>query len=321
MFIFHYLYEKKIILIQEYHTSAVDLGSSASEFDTHSMSDFHSLLSVFRDATGAPADSSTKVNDDAKHTAASSNNGPQNERLPTNADGVDLTSTSDPSYSAPAMKAHVERLLRITSIRKSTSLATKSETISSSSGQRDSLHIAVCATIVQDFPHEKLWKKWIEETGGCINFSVGNTSSNDSPVRPSIKASAELYVHAKKPEGIQSEWLKSKTLPITHRPNWNDVRIIRAMLSLIEMALKDENTTHILFCTESCVPVVTLKEAAASILLDKPCIWEENSNASNLDTPTFSSESIDWDRSYVDCYDGNSHRCSRFDEREYLVCF
>ena len=28
------------------------------------------------------------------------------------------------------------------------------------------------------------------------------------------------------------------------------------------------------------------------------------------------------DRSYVDCYDRNSHRCTRFDEREflYIVC-
>ena len=282
------------------------------------MSDFHSLLSVFRDATEAPTDSA-RAKDGAAHTAAaSSNNEPKNESLSKNTDGVDLTSTSDPSYSAPAMKAHVERLLRISSIRKSAASATKLETNSSSSGdQRDSLHIAVCATIVQDFPHEKLWKKWIEETGGDISFSIGSTSSNDSSCRPTVKASAELYVHAKKPEGIQSEWLKSKTLPITHRPNWNDVRIIRAMLSLIEMALKDENTTHILFCTESCVPVVTLKEAAMSILMDKPCLWEENSNVSNLDTQISSNESIDWNRSYVDCYDGNSHRCSRFDEREY----
>ncbi|KAL7516759.1 hypothetical protein ACHAWX_001739 [Stephanocyclus meneghinianus] len=84
------------------------------------------------------------------------------------------------------------------------------------------------------------------------------------------------------------------------------------MLSLIEMALRDDRTTHILFCTESCIPVVTLKEATRSILLDEPCIWEENCSANPVEK--IACDGINWDRSYVDCYDRNSHRCSRFDE-------
>ena len=108
----------------------------------------------------------------------------------------------------------------------------------------------------------------------------------------------------------------SKTLPITHRPNWNDVRIIRAMLSLLEVALRDDRTTHILFCTESCIPVVTLREATRSILLDEPCIWEENRGANPEERVAY--DGVNWDRSYLDCYDRNSHRCSRFDERESI---
>ena len=116
---------------------------------------------------------------------------------------------------------------------------------------------------------------------------------------------------------------RSKTLPITHRPNWNDVRIIRAILSLIEAALRDGRATHLLLCTESCIPVATLKEVARSVLLDEVCLWEEettdghsgesqkqrNSNRSKR-------RELNWDRSYVDCYDRKSRRCTRFDERE-----
>lgn len=283
--------------------------------------DFHSLLSVFRDATAAPSTSSGTgtASQKSSESASSTNRNGQSIKI----GYVDLTSTTDPSFSAAAIKEHVERLLRINSIRKSTTKAKSSNSRPCSTNACDSVHIAICSTIVQDFPHELLWKKWINETGGDIEICLNQTKSavdeeaNNTMASCRIKTSAELYIHAKNPEGIQSDWLKSKTIPITHRPNWNDVRIIRAMLSLLEAALRDEKTTHILFCTESCVPVVTLKEAAFSILADKPCLWEENSNELAIKQPLLTDVGLDWDRSYVDCYDGNSSRCSRFDEREY----
>ena len=120
---------------------------------------------------------------------------------------------------------------------------------------------------------------------------------------------------------------RSKTLPITHRPNWNDVRIVRAILSLLEAALSDDKTTHILLCTESCIPVATLIETARSVLLDEACIWEEEggedgdqkkSNGENDMTPqtkqSKNNNELNWDQSYVDCYGRKSSRCTRFDE-------
>ena len=118
---------------------------------------------------------------------------------------------------------------------------------------------------------------------------------------------------------------RSKTLPITHRPNWNDVRIVRAILSLLEAALSDDNTTHILLCTESCIPVATLVETARSVLLDEACIWEEEGEevgqkkkSSGENDMTRQKKQLhnglNWDQSYVDCYDRKSSRCTRFDE-------
>jgi hypothetical protein len=281
---------------------------------TSKSNDFRSLLSVFRDATAQTSSSESKV---ASQKAAAVEANIVNSSTANKQGDVEPTSTTDPSYSAAAIKEQIERVFRVNSIRKSTASAIRIDGKAGSSDRldvRDTVHFAICATIVQDFPHEPLWKKWIEETGGDVNIS--DVAEDATSIH--IKASAELYIHAKKPEGIQSEWLRSKTLPITHRPNWNDVRIIRAMLSLLDAALKDAKTTHVLFCTESCIPVVTLKEAALSILLNKPCPWEEKPDTTIQSERQSTLQRIDWDRSYIDCYDRNSSRCSRFDERELI---
>jgi hypothetical protein len=121
--------------------------------------------------------------------------------------------------------------------------------------------------------------------------------------------------------------LRSKLIPISHRPNWNDVRIVRAILSLLENALRNEKTTHVLLCTESCIPVATLKETARSVLLNEICPWEEAEEGtdghhqqkecpSNRPKKNLPRGRLYWNQSYVDCYDRNSSRCTRFDERE-----
>jgi hypothetical protein len=67
-------------------------------------------------------------------------------------------------------------------------------------------------------------------------------------------------VHAKQPEKVTHPWVRSKLIAISHRPSWNDVRIVKAMLSLIEEALKDPKMTHVVFGTESCIPICPLDQ-------------------------------------------------------------
>ena len=117
-----------------------------------------------------------------------------------------------------------------------------------------------------------------------------------------MRASAELYIHAKHPDRLRSSWARSKTISKCYKPNWNDVRIVRAMLALAEEALTDKRTTHILFATESCIPIATLGEVAKRIVVEQSGQDKEKS-------------SINWDRSFVDAYGRNSPRCTRFDER------
>ena len=103
--------------------------------------------------------------------------------------------------------------------------------------------------------------------------------------------------------------IRSKLISKSFRPNWNDVRIVRAMISLAEHAFHDsknnsetndkkqqqqqQQMTHLVFCTESCIPISTLEQTAHSLLLCKK-------------------GGINWNQSFVDCY--GQKNGTRFDE-------
>jgi len=85
--------------------------------------------------------------------------------------------------------------------------------------------------------------------------------------------------------------LLSKTIETTYRPEWNDVKLVCAMLDLAKEALKNGLTTHILFVTESCIPISTMSEVAHLLR--------------NFEG-----------RSFINAYNCDSARCSRFDEHQ-----
>lgn len=95
--------------------------------------------------------------------------------------------------------------------------------------------------------------------------------------------------------------VRTKTISTTYRPSWNDVRIIRAMLALATEALKDHRTTHLIFVTETCIPIATLKDVATSVVI--------------IPNP---SQTIQLNQSFICAYNSDSPSCTRFDERE---CF
>ena len=151
----------------------------------------------------------------------------------------------------------------------------------------------------------------------CDNANSSESSANTSMRLPAT-ATAELYIHAKHPERVRSGWARSKTIAKCYKPEWNDVRVVRAMLALAEEALEDSRTTHALFCTESCVPIATVAEVAERVVLGKkpdknidPCKVQEKDKDYETHIPN-------WDRSFVDLYGKDSSRCTRFDERECL---
>lgn len=186
--------------------------------------DFASLLSVFRDATSSstsggvaaavrgPSNSSAVAQKTPQHQPSSSSS---TDNSKTNNE-IDPTSSKDPNFSAQLLKERIERILRIQQIRKST--ATTGTCCKND--DRKSIHIAICATIVDEFPHEAIWRKWMDETGGeCILDGDGSTisgssaseiakASSEESKNRRIMTTAEMYIHAKNPERIRSEWLR-----------------------------------------------------------------------------------------------------------------
>ena len=254
------------------------------------MSDFRSLLSSFQDATGTTTS--------RKQASSSSTTKSQSS-----------ISTTIENETQAACQKDIEKLWRTTQIQNSfqrnnnNNNSTNHDTSGNSDIDKKPLHIAICATIVDQFPHEEIWKKWLLEqdddnntatTNGPINTN-NNTNHNNSNI------TASIHIHAKNPNKIRNHksWLKSKVIPISHNPNWNDYRIIKAMLSLVEYAIRYEpQTTHFMMVTESCIPVCTLVELG---------------NVIRQEQQDFSGS-----RSFLDMYGVDSTRCTRFDEH---ACF
>ena len=107
-------------------------------------------------------------------------------------------------------------------------------------------NIAICATIVDNFPHSDIWQKWAQSTN------------------PS-KYTASLHLHPKNPDNIQNSYLKSICIDSSIQPDWNDVRIVQAMLLLIKKALENPNTRFLILCTESCLPITNLADCAEKL--------------------------------------------------------
>ena len=79
--------------------------------------------------------------------------------------------------------------------------------------------IAICLVIVDKLIHEDIWRRWVE--------------SSDE------EYSAELFVHAKHPAAITSAWARARVLPGSFRPEWNSVEVVRAMLAVLQAAVRD----------------------------------------------------------------------------------
>jgi hypothetical protein len=213
--------------------------------------DFHSLLSVFHDAlSSSSAPPSSSLGGGGGRLSTAGGGGGSHRRPPPSpstavdrsaafVDDVEPGSASDPSFSAPLLKERIERLLRVRQIREMTSSSSSSS--SSGEGKRSTdddgngrgngttktkddgrgrsaeFRIAICATIVDEFPHEALWRKWMDETGGEIdaahdggdaNNNGADRAEEDRPNEIAVVASAEMFVHAKHPERVASGWLR-----------------------------------------------------------------------------------------------------------------
>jgi len=130
-------------------------------------------------------------------------------------------------------------------------------------------HIALLFLTIDDLPHEHVWKEWLKSCSSNNKIDESTTkSSEEDNLSSSMNETPMVSVlcHAKFPDRIKSEWLRQRHLlqqtrndsdngghkPDTnddnfprfhsHRPEWGSVEITRAMIDLMEEALRIGST-------------------------------------------------------------------------------
>ncbi len=239
------------------------------------MSDFRSLLSSFQVATGAKP---SREDIRAK--------GSEEAGLPKKIESL-WRNCQIQSATRKVHQQHRERLAKKRQITKSNLGEESTQSRDHVNAKEEKpIHIAICATIVSSLSQEAIWRSWLSHS--------------------SANCTASFHVHAKTPSAISNDsWLKSKLIPISHNPNWNDIRVVQAMLSLAKYALEGtEGTriTHIMYVTESCIPLTTMGELANMIRRKEADLGLESNTG----------------LSFVDAFGRDSPRCTRFDEHR---CF
>jgi Core-2/I-Branching enzyme len=109
--------------------------------------------------------------------------------------------------------------------------------------------LAVLLVIIDALPHEALWREWMQ---GCSDDS---TADRD-------RVEVRFWIHAKYPSQVQSEWVKQRLLPNSHRPKWGSIEITLAMIDLAKAAVADPEVGRLLYASETCIPLAPLQEAA-----------------------------------------------------------
>ncbi len=87
-----------------------------------------------------------------------------------------------------------------------------------------------------DVHHPGIWRKWIAEAPDQVT----------------------IYSHPKNPKEIEGGFLDGTAIPDLIPTQWGEISLVRASLSLLREALKDEDNTHFVLLSESCLPVQSL---------------------------------------------------------------
>ena len=158
-------------------------------------------------------------------------------------------------YATPQVK-------QLRQLRKEKTLLLQSSISSSSSSSKNSKPtIALCFLVVEDIPHEKIWREWIRQS-----------NNNNS------KYNVNVYIHAKFPEKLKTKWAKRHLIRdnngqiINFKPNWGAIEVTRALLKLFEIALIDIDVERLCYVSESCIPICSF-ENASKLLFETEKSW------------------------------------------------
>lgn len=128
--------------------------------------------------------------------------------------------------------------------------------------------LGILLIIIDELPHEAIWRVWLE----CGYHSYELLKKGI----PSVK----FWIHAKFPERVRSSWVRKRLVKDFHlKPSWGSVELTEVMIRmLIEATATDDHTiSKYCFASESCVPILPLIETLKLLQIDD----EENDDFCN----------------------------------------
>ena len=120
--------------------------------------------------------------------------------------------------------------------------------------------VALCFLVVEDIPHELIWREWIRQSEAEGTYGV------------------KVYIHAKFPSKLKSDWSRRHLIRdndgqiINFKPNWGAIEVTRALLKLFEIALLDSEVERLCYVSESCLPICSFRDAA-KLLFETDKSW------------------------------------------------
>lgn len=126
-------------------------------------------------------------------------------------------------------------------------LLTLSKSLPSSSSVVSSTnHIAILILIIDELPFESIWKSWMNDN------KRSDEVDDNGEEEPSSDYSVSVLIHAKYPERVRSEWVRQRLIlddkhyskddgskqPLSFCPEWGSIEITRAMIELVQQALR-----------------------------------------------------------------------------------
>ena len=91
--------------------------------------------------------------------------------------------------------------------------------------------------VIDQLYHEDVWKKWL-----------------DSRL-------TRVWVHAKYEKKV-SPWVRRRLVSTVWSPEWGSIDLVHAMVALLRAALGAPSITHVIFLSETCVPLYAARDTA-----------------------------------------------------------
>lgn len=124
--------------------------------------------------------------------------------------------------------------------------------------------IGLLFIIIDDLPHEAIWRLWIEE--GSKKLRDQWAQDHPDCTVPHVR----VWVHAKHPERVRSSWVQERLVKTFHlSPAWGSIEITSVMLKMLTEAVSvDKRVSKFIFASESCIPIEPFEVAWRDLVED-----------------------------------------------------